>query len=220
MAKYNVSKSEAKKLGIKRVLVSGKSSSGKNSGSSDYKDIIKKILKSTPAQQKVLPDFETTYSGALESEDYAQSEALYKPYFEQKIANELEDLNAWSEAESISYDRSLRRARFSLAVAGGAQGEGATGERAVTEGEMATDESAKVAGVVRGSERAIGTQNITNAGYKSAGQNQEGDIVGKMKESIQSGQLWFKNQRAQRYYGNANTYYSQPSPYSLAGTSM
>ncbi len=198
----------------------GKKKSSSGSGSSDYKDIIKSIMKSTPAQQEVLPDFETTYSPELEAEDYTQSEALYKPYFEQQIVNELEDLNAWSEAESISYERSLRRARFSLAAQGGAQGEGATGERTVLEGEMQKDEDMKVANTVRGYEKTVGTQKLTGAGYQSAGQTQEGSIVGKMKTAIQEGQLWYKNQRAQRYYGNANTYYSQPSAYSLEGSKL
>lgn len=199
---------------------SGGSSSkkSKKSDSSDkgYKDIIKSIMKSTPAQQKVLPDFETTYNDKLQAEDYAQSEALYKPYFEQQIANELEDLNAWSEAESVSYDRSLRRARFSLATGGGAIGS----ERTTQEGEITTDHNTNVQNTVRGTERAIGTDAIKNGGYQSAGQTQEGDIVGKMKTAIQEGQLWYKNQRAQRYYGNANTYYSQPSAYSLEGSKL
>jgi hypothetical protein len=173
-------------------------------------------MKSTPAQQKVLPDFETTYSDDLEAEDYAQSEALYKPYFEQQIANELEDLNAWSEAESISYDRSLRRARFSLAAQGGAIGS----ERMTEEGEISSDHETNVQNTVRGVERSVGTDKIKNAGYQSAGQTQEGSIVGKMKTAIQEGQLWYKNQRAQRYYGNANNYYSQPSAYSLDGSKL
>lgn len=188
----------------------------KKSESSNYKDIIKEIMKATPAQQKVLPDFETTYSDKLEAEDYAQSEALYKPYFEQQIANELEDLNAWNEAESISYERSLRRARVSLAATGGAIGS----EREQQEGEISQDHESNVENTVRGIERKVGTERIKNAGYQSAGQTQEGSIVGKLKTAIQEGQLWYKNQRAQRYYGNANTYYSQPSAYSLEGSEL
>jgi len=181
-----------------------------------YSDIVDEVLKNTPAQQDVLPDFETTYSPELQAEDMAQSEALYKPYFEQQIANELEDLNAWSEAENISYDRSLRRARFSLASSGGAIGT----ERDTQEGEITTDHETNVQNTVRGVERQVGTDRIKNAGYQSGGQTQEGGLVGKMKSAVQEGQLWYKNQRAQRYYGNQQTYYSQPSAYALDGSEL
>jgi hypothetical protein len=192
----------------------GKGSSG--SGGNSYGDIVKNIMGATPAQQKVIKPFEDTYTPELEAEDYAQSEALYKPFYEKQIANELEDLNAWSEADSVSYDRSLRRARFSLAASGAAIG----GDRTTVEGEMDTDHKAEVANQVRGVERLVGTDRIVNGGYQSAGQNQEGSIVGGMKAQIQEGQLWYKNQRAQRYNGNSQTYYSQPSPYALDGSSM
>lgn len=188
----------------------------KEKSDNSYADIIKAITKNTPAQQKVLPDFETTYNDKLEAEDYSQSEALYTPYFEQQIANELEDLNAWSEAENVSYDRSLRRARISLAAQGGAIGS----ERTTEEGEITTDHETNVQNTVRGVERSVGTDKIKNAGYQSSGQKQEGSLIGQMKEAIQGGQLWYKNQRAQRYYGNANTYYSQPSAYSLEGSKL
>lgn len=154
--------------------------------------------------------------GRLEAEDYEQAEALYTPYFENLIANDLEDLNAWSESESVSYDRSLRRARFSLAAGGGAIGT----EREQVEGEITTDHDSRVSNAVRATERQVGTENVKNAGYESAGREQEGALVGGMKESIQEGQLWYKNQRAQRYYGNANTYYQQPSAYSLSGNKL
>lgn len=189
---------------------------GKKDSDKGYKDIIDSILKNTPGQQEVLPDFETTYSPELQAEDMAQSEALYKPYFEKQIADELEDLNAWSESENVSYDRSLRRARFSLAAGGGAIGS----ERTTQEGDITSDHEKTVQNTVRGAERQIGTAAIKNAGYQSAGNEQEGALVGKMKEAIQGGQLWYKNQRAQRYYGNANTYYSQPSAYSLDGSNL
>ena len=176
-----------------------------------YSDIVDEVLKNTPAQQEVLPDFETTYGADLQAEDMAQSEALYKPYFEKEIANELEDLNAWSESENISYDRSLRRARFSLAASGAAIGS----ERTTQEGDITTDHETNVQNTVRGVERQIGTDAIKNGGFQSAGANQEGALVGKMKTAVQEGQLWYKNQRAQRYYGNQQTYYSQPSAYEI-----
>lgn len=190
------------------------SSSSKSSDSS-YKKVIESILKATPAQQEVLPDFETTYTPELQAEDYTQSEALYKPFFEKQIADELEDLNAWSQAENTNYDRNLRRARISIAQGGGAIG----GERQRVEGEITTDHAQTVSNTLRATERSIGTEKLTAGGYQSQGQ-QEGAKVAAMKEAIQGGQLWYKNQRAQRYYGDANTYYTQPTGVSLYGTNL
>jgi len=214
MAKLSAREKWAKETGRPKEEYDGGSSKSKKGES--VSDLVKSVLSATPAQQEILPDFETTYTPELEAEDYAQSEALYKPYFEQQIANELEDLNAWSESENVSYERSLRRARFSLGASGGAIG----GEREQVEGEMNQDHTAKVQNQVRGVERNVGTEKVTGAGFQSGGQTQEGELVGQMKAAIQEGQLWYKNQRAQRYYGNANTYYSQPSPYSLSGDKL
>ena len=180
------------------------------------RELIDAILKSTPAQKKILPPFEEKYNNALKAEDYTQAEALYTPYFKKQIANQLEDLNAWSEAEDTNYERSLRRARFSLAAQGGAIGT----ERQKAENDITKGHQQRTNNAVRGTERAVGTKNIKNAGYQSAGQNQQGSITEKMKEAIQSGQLWYKNQRAQRYYGEAKTYYSQPSAYALSGDKL
>lgn len=179
--------------------------------SNEYQDMIDAILSNTPAQQEVLPDFEETYSDDLEQEDLAQSEALYTPHFEQLIANELEDLNAWSEIEGVNYDRSLRRARVSLASGGGAIGS----EREQEEEEISSDYETNKKNRVRATERTVGTEKIKEGGYQSSGQTQEGSLVGRLKEAVQEGQLWYKNQRAQRYYGNANTYYSSPTGYNL-----
>lgn len=180
---------------------------------SDYSDLVKTVLKNTSAQQPVLKEFEKTYTPELQAEDYAQSEALYTPYFEQQIANELEDLNAFTQTESVNYDRNLRSARASLAARGGAIGT----ERENKEGELTEDYNTKVQNTVRGVERTVGTNKLTGAGYQSAGQNQEGSIVGKLKTAVQEGQLWYKNQRAQRYMGNSNVYYQQPSNYNMLG---
>lgn len=197
-----------------------KKTSNSDNSSNNYnksnKDLIDSILNSTPAQKKTLQEFEKTYTPTMEANDYATSEKLYKPYFQKQIANQLEDLNAWSEAENVSYDRSLRRARFSLAASGGAIGT----ERQKEESDMTKNHQRNVDNAVRGTERAVGTQNITNAGYQSAGQNQQGSITEKMKEAIQAGQLEFKNQQAANYIGNAKTYYSQPSAYALSGNKL
>jgi hypothetical protein len=192
--------------------------------SSDYKmsddywdkqleEMTKAILKATPKEKDPLPSFDEKYTEDLEAEDFAQAEALYTPYFEQQIANELEDLNAYTEVESVNYERSLRSARISMASGGGAIGS----EREREESEITQDYDARRKSRVRQTERTVGTEKLTNAGFESAGQQQEGSLVGNLKEAIQEGQLWYKNQRAQRYYGNAETYYSQPSSYSLAG---
>lgn len=191
---------------------SSKKSSSKSSDKS-YKDTINSILKATPAQQATLPDFDTTvYTPELQAEDMAQSEALYKPFFQNEIENELQDLNAWSQTETTNYERSLRRARISLGQGGGAIG----GERQRIEGEMSTDRNAERTNTLRATERMIGTEALTGAGFGSTG-NQEGEIVGKMKAAVQEGQLWYKNQRAARYYGDANRYYTQPTNVNLLG---
>lgn len=184
-----------------------------NKKNSDYSNLAKSILKNTSAQQPVLKEFEKTYTPELQAADYAQAEALYTPYFEQQIANELEDLNAFTQTESVNYDRNLRSARASLAARGGAIGT----ERENKEGELTEDYNTTVKNTVRGVERNVGTAKLTGAGYQSAGQNQEGSIVGKLKTAVQEGQLWYKNQRAQRYMGNSNVYYQQPSNYNMLG---
>lgn len=217
MAKKNKpSKNEEKaaKAGMSVKDYNNKKNKGKGKDKSTA-DIIKEILKATPSQQKVLPAFEGTYTPELQAEDMAQSTALYTPFFQNQIATELEDLNSWSQSENTDYNRNLRRARISFSNAGAAIGT----ERTTGEGEIATDHTKKVNDTLTGVERAIGTEALTGAGYASQGQ-EEGSIVGKMKESIQGGQLWYKNQRAQRYYGDSKTYYSQPTGTSLAGTEM
>ncbi len=205
----------SKIMGTPAAKKSGGGSSS-DSGGSDYKDLVKSVMDNTPAQQPVLADFESTYTPAVQAEDMAQSEALYTPYFKQQIANQLEDLNAFSQTESVNYDRSLRSARASLAATGGAIGS----ERDTKEGNITQDYNTTMDNQVRGVERNVGTDAIKNAGYQSNGQTQEGDIVGKMKSAIQEGQLWYKNQRANEYMGDSKTYYSQPSAYSLSGNSM
>ena len=153
-----------------------------DSSSSKYSDIVKAALENTPGQQKTLSLFEDTYTGKLKKEDYAQSKALYTPWFMKQIGNELEDLNAWAEGENINYERSLRRARFSMAVGGGAIGT----ERKNVEGEYKKDHEARLSESVRGTERKIGTKRIKQAGYQSASVDKEkGSIVDNMAAAIQ-----------------------------------
>jgi len=211
-----VSKPSKNEIAAEKAGMSVRDYNKQKSSEKSYKDVVDSILKNTPAQNDPLPDFESTYTNDLMKEDYAQSEALFKPYFEQQISNQLEDLNSWAESENINYNRSLRRARFSLASQGGAIGS----ERTTQEGEITSDHNRSTQNAVRNAERIVGTDNITKAGYQSAGQKQEGSIVGNMNAAIQEGQLWYKQQRSNRYYGNATNYYNQPSTLSLYGTKL
>jgi len=219
MAKSNTRrKGESKREYAARINGGNKNdydSNGNKKKGSSNKDALKAILASTLAQPKTLDTFEQTYTKKQEAQDTADATALYTPWFQLKIKNELEDLNSWSQSENTDYNRNLRRARISLASTGGAIGS----ERTTVEGEISTDHTAKVNDTLRGYERMIGTEALTGAGYQSQGQ-QEGSAVQQMKEAIQSGQLDYKNQRANRYFGDTNRYYSQPTNVSLAGTTM
>lgn len=178
------------------------------SSSSGYGALVDKIskgvLSSAPKEKKPVKDFEKVYGKKLQKEDLLQAKALFEPYYNDKISTILEDLNTTLQMDSISYDRSLRRARASMALSGGAIGT----ERTNTEGEMQTDFNANRTEKVKGAERAVGTEKLTAAGYTSSGTTREGTIVGEMKKNIADQQLWYKNQRAQRYYADAGAYYA------------
>jgi len=203
MAKYNVSKREAKEQGIERVKI-GSSSKDKDYSSSDLVDAV---LGVTQKEKDPLPTFEEIYTQELQDEDRTQAEELFKPYYEMEIAKQLEDLNAWSEMESIDYERTLRRGRASLAEQGGAIG----GERETFQKEAKGEHERSTQNQVRTTEREIGTEKIKEAGYQSGGLFQEGAMVGKMKSDIEGQALWNRNQRSQAYYANAANYYSTPS---------
>lgn len=218
MASKNEKRAAELGMTLKQYKQSDEYKSKKSGGGDSVSDLVKAVLKATPAQQPVtenIADFEKYYAG-LEEQDFATAEALYTPYFEKEIAMELEDLNAWSEAENVSYDRSLRRARFALAAQGGAIGT----ERDETEGEITQDHNARVQNQVRTTERSVGTANVQKAGFQSAGMEQKGTMVDKMQAAIQEGQLYFKNLAAQKYFGNQKTYFSSPTNYSLSGEKL
>lgn len=197
-AKARQAKNTAKKSG-------GSSRTVANSGYGALVDkITKSVLSSAPKEKKPLKDFEKVYNSKLQKEDLEQSKALFEPYYNDKISTILEDLNTTLQMDSISYDRSLRRARASMALSGGAIGS----ERTTAEGEMQADFNANKTEKVKTAERSVGTERLTAAGYVSAGTPREGTIVGEMKKNIADQQLWYKNQRAQRYYADAGAYYA------------
>lgn len=165
-----------------------------------------------------MPDLATEFKaneGKLEAEDYAQAEALFKPYYEEKINQSVEDLNAWMESSVTSYDRSLRSARFSLAVAG----KGIGSERSMGEQEMSNDQENSIENKSREAERVVGTKNLPT-GFKSVGRNLEGSITEEMIQTIKDQALTNKNQRMDRYYKDVAEYYQTPTNVNLLGNSF
>lgn len=200
---------------------SKKSKSSKDSGSGDISDLVdkvsKEILGSTPGFQAPAEDFETKYTPELQAEDEAQSRALFEPYYNDQVSALLEDLSSTEAMESVSYDRTLRRARASLAQGGGAIGT----EREGADKEITDRQGNERTGRLKSAERTIGTERLTGAGFQSVtGSPQEGSLIGEMKGNIAEQSLWYKNQRAQRYYGDAKTYYGNGTGRSLTGSKL
>jgi hypothetical protein len=227
--KKKLSKNEkaAAKAGVstKEYKASKKSKSkksSKKSSSSSVKDLVNKSIKSilnvTPAFQKTAADFESTvYTPEIAAEDEVQAKALFEPYFNEQINTLLEDLNVVEQMESVSYDRSLRRARSSMAQAGGAIGT----QREENDKMITDDYQYNRNNRLRTSERTIGTERMQGAGYQPvAGTPQEGSLIREMKGTIADQILWNKNQRAQRYYGDVGNYYSQSPGVSLTGKTL
>jgi hypothetical protein len=175
----------------------------------DYKSILDAVLSNTPAQQTVQPTFEEYYNQhpELGAEDLAQAENQVKPYIEQQIANELEDLQLWTQSATTDYTRSLRRARFTMANQGGGIGS----ERTGVEGEMNTDFQSALTQQQKGVARTIGTDRLTQAGYSNYTNKQEGTLQASQKSQIADWQQWYKSQRSNRYWGDMGNYYKQPT---------
>lgn len=200
---------------------SKKSKSSKDSGSGDISDLVdkvsKEILGSTPGFQAPAEDFETKYTPELQAEDEAQSRALFEPYYNDQVSALLEDLSSTEAMESVSYDRTLRRARASLAQQGGAIGS----EREMADKEITDRQTNERNTRLKTAERTIGTERLTGAGFQGVtGSPQEGSLIREMKGNIADQSLWYKNQRAQRYYGDAKTYYGTGTGRSLTGSKI
>ncbi|MDY0218837.1 MAG: hypothetical protein RBR14_05770 [Candidatus Cloacimonas acidaminovorans] len=195
MAKLSKNEREAKRLGIS--LSDYKAQRGK---SNDYGSFIDEIF-----QEKVTTDFEEDYekSGAKDIH-LENAKALMTPYYEKQVGQYMEDLNAWSQMESVSYERSLRRARASMAVRGGAIGS----EREGTEGEMAYDREADRRSKISTAERTVGTERIKGAGYNPvAGTPEEGSIYAEMTGAIEDTALTYKNDWLETKVSEANRKY-------------
>lgn len=202
---------------------SKKSKSSKESSSSDgdisslVDKVSQEILGVTPGFQKPVEDFETKYTPELQAEDEAQSRALFEPYYNDKINSLLEDLSSTEQLESVSYDRTLRRARASLARAGGAIGT----EREEADKEITDRQTSERNTRLKTAERTIGTDRLTGAGFQGVtGTPQEGSLLSEMKGNIEDQKLWYKNQRANRYYGDAKKYYETSPGVSLTGAKL
>lgn len=198
------------------------SKSKKKDSNSSISSLVDKVAGSvldvTPGFQKTAADFESTvYTPALQAEDEAQAKALFEPYYTEQVSNLLEDLTTTEAMESVSYERTLRRARASMAAAGGAIGsEREQNDQEITQGYQYGRKNR-----LRTAERAVGTEKLTGAGFESVtGSPQEGSIIRDMKANIADQVLWNKNQRAQRYYGDVANYYQQSPGTSITGKAL
>lgn len=226
MAKKKLSAREewAAKTGRPKEEYKGSSSkkSSKKDENSSISSLVDRvagsILDTTPAFQKTAADFESTiYTPALQAEDEAQSRALFEPYYNEEISNLLEDLNTTEQMESVSYERTLRRARASLAAQGGAIGT----EREGVDKEIGDGYEYGKKKRITEAERAVGTERLQGAGFQPVtGSPQEGSIIREMKANIADQTLWYKNQRANRYYGDVANYYGQSPATSITGKNL
>lgn len=200
---------------------SNKSKSKKTSGGGNLSSLVskvsKQILGATPSFQAPVQDFEQAYTPELQAEDTAQSKALFEPQFNERVGNLLEDLKTTESIESVSYERTLRRARFSMAAQGGAIGT----ERAMNDQDILDRQKSEQDARLKASERTIGTQRMQESGYRSVTNSpQEGSLVRELKANTAEQELWYKDQRAKRYYNDASKYYQTPTGTSLTGSKM
>lgn len=190
-----------------------KSKSG--SASSLVKDISKAILDVTPAEKDPYTPFD--YTPALEAEDQAQAEALFNPFYEEQVANLLEDLDNVEQMESVNYQRTLRRARFSMASGGGAIGT----ERETNDQEITDNYTYNKNNRAKEAERTVGTERLTGAGFSSVTNSpQEGSLIRDWKANIADQKLRSKEQRQQRWAFDADQYYKIPSTKSVTGKNL
>lgn len=200
----------AKKTGRpKEEYEGGNSDKKKKNKKKKYSSILDSVLANTPAQQPVQQTFEEFYTAhpELQAEDLAQAENQIKPAVEQKIQSELEDLNLWTQSNTADYTRSLRRARATMAVQGGAIGS----ERTTTEGEMQSDFDLANKVQQKGTAQQVGTERMNQAGYNAYNTPTEGALPASQKTQIADWTQWYKEQRSNRYWSDVNTLYKQPT---------
>lgn len=174
-----------------------------------YSSIVDSVLANTPGQQSVMPTFDEYYAShpELAQEDLAQAQNQVNPSIAKDVANELEDLTLYTQSSTADYNRSLRRARATMAVQGGAIGS----ERTTVEGEMAADKQAADKTAQKGTALKVGTGAMNAAGFNDYTTPQEGSLPASQKAQVADWQQWYKTNRANTYWSGANTYYKQPS---------
>lgn len=197
--KSKLSKNEiaAQKAGLTLKEYKAQRGSSGSGGGGDVEKIAKAISKTFDIGKDIKP-FEDTYTTALQTEDATQAEALFKPFYTQKINDTLEDLNTYMETESVSYNRTLRQGRAKMAQLGAAIGT----ERTGWEGEVKADSDKTRAAKVKETERSVGTNKIKEAGYTPTYQDRLGTVTDEMNSAIEEQKIWYKNQRANRYYSD------------------
>lgn len=171
----------------------GKKFEGGESSSSLSK-IVKSVLGVTP-KDGVLPSFEDIYSSKLQEEDKKLAQSDMIPYYENQISLAMEDLNDYIANQNVSYQRTLRRARYTLAKGGGGIGT----ERDGVEKEVTQDNETAKNAAIKQTTRKVGTDKIQSTGYKPFGLFQEGALVGDMKTGIAEQELFYREQRLNRY---------------------
>jgi hypothetical protein len=127
------------------------------------------------------------------------------PYYENQISLAMEDLNDYVANTNVSYERTLRRARYALAKGGGAIGSERTGQ----EKEINQDKETDIGAAVKQTARKVGTEKVKAAGFTPTGLFQEGALVGDMKTGIEEQKLFYRDQRMNRYDSDVKKIYQQ-----------
>jgi len=187
-----------------------------SSGDTEISSIVKSILGATPGFNNPDKTFDEFYGEKQQAEDRKQSEALFSPYFEKQISDSLEDLNAWSEMDSINYNRTLRQGRSKMAQLGAAIGK----ERRDFEGEVTKEHEMGKQAKVRQTERQVGSEAIKKAGYSSIYGDRLGELTDKRNSAIEEQVLWYRDQAMNQYNSTVNTAYKRPSNTNFLGAKL
>jgi hypothetical protein len=216
MASKNERRAAELGMTLKEYKKSDEYKSRKSGSSGGYSDVVNSILSATPGFQDPVASFEEIYTDELQAEDRAQAEALFKPYFAQQIADQMEDLRIGIENDSVDYNRTMRQGRVKMARGGGAVGS----EREMWEEEVGRSRDTAKQSRIRSAERAVGSENIRTAGYNPLYNGRVGTLTDDMNAAIEEQSVWYRTQRANRYYGDASRTYQQSTGRNILGQKL
>lgn len=146
------------------------------------------------------------YSSKDEKKDTKKATEQVQPYYAQQIADTMEDLNAYIQTETTSYNRTMRRNRATMARQGTAVGSQRTG----IEGETTADFNTNKNSMLQRAERMVGSTALTGGGFQSQYKDsRKGSINEEMQTAIEERKLYYKNQRAQEHYGKFGINYGK-----------